>query len=92
MASNPLKKRKNASMLWKHATKVFYDNGSVKYIKCIHCGKTSYGGSTSNALKHLKNIHFNHLTPSLESKNRPLHTYELKCEIKKNLKMELKKT
>ena len=39
MASTPLKKRKNASVLWEHARKVFRENGSVKYIKCIHCEK-----------------------------------------------------
>ena len=85
MASTPLKIRRKTSVLWEHATKVFHENGSVKYIKCIHCGKTSYGGSTSNALKHLKSMHFNHLNPFMDSKNRSPHTYELKCEMKQKL-------
>ena len=66
MASTPLKKKKKMSVLWEHARKVFHENGSVKHIKCIHCGKTYYGGSTSNALKHPKSIHFNHLIATLE--------------------------
>ena len=82
----PLKKGgRKTSVLWEHATKVFHENGSVKHIKCIHCGKTSYGGSTSNALKHLKSMHFNHLNSFMDSKNRTPHTYELKCEMKQKL-------
>ena len=86
MASSPLKiGRGKTSVLWEHATKIFHENGSVKYIKCIHCGKTSNGGSTSNALKHLRSMHFNRLSPFMDSKNRAPHTYELKCEMKQKL-------
>ena len=81
MESNPLKKRKNASMLWEHATKVFCDNGSVKYIKCNHCGKTC--STASNASRHLKNAHFNRLNSFMDSKKKASYTYELKCEIVK---------
>ena len=83
MASTPLKKRKNASVLWEHARKVFRENGSVKYIKCIHCRKTS--STASNALRHLKSTHFNHLAPSTDSKKKPSYAYELKCAIVKKL-------
>ena len=83
MASTPLKKRKNASILWEHARKVFRENGTVKHIKCNHCEKTFYGGITSNALNHLYRTHFNHLAPSVDSKKKPSHTYDLKCEIVK---------
>ena len=78
-------------MLWDHATKFFRDNSSVKYIKCIHCGKTFYGGSTSKALKHLKSIYYNHFIASLESKNKPSQTYELKCELKQKFKDGIEK-
>ena len=84
MASTPLKKRKNASVLWEHARKVFCENGSVKYIKCDHCRKTS--STTSNALRHLKSTHFNHLGSSKDSKKKLSHTYELKCAIVRKLK------
>ena len=78
MASTPFKKRKDSSLVWKHARKVFRENGSVKHIKCNHCEKTfSYvGRSTSNALNHLYRTHFNHLAPSEDS-------IDLKCEIVK---------
>ena len=88
MESSPLKiRRKKTSVLWEHATKVFHENGSVKHIKCIHCGKTfSYvGSSTSNALNHLYRNHSNHLNTFMDSKNIAPHTYELKCEMKQKL-------
>ena len=74
--------------------KKIHKNGSVKHIKCIHCGKTfSYnGGSTSNALSHLYRNHFNRLMPSMESTKRPRYTYELKCEIIKKLKDGIKRS
>ena len=95
MKSIPLKKRKNASVLWKHARKVFHENGMVKHIKCMHCEKTfSYDGRgpTSNVLNHLKHIHFNHLKPVMESKKNPHYTYELKCEIIKKVKDGIKRS
>ena len=54
--------------MWIHAKNFFHKNGSVKHIKCIHCGKTfSYvGASTSNVLNHLYRNHFNRLTPFME--------------------------
>ena len=66
MASTPRKKRKNSSLVWRHARKIFRENGTVKHIKCNHCEKTfSYvGRSTANALNHLYRTHFNHLAPS----------------------------
>ena len=93
METIPLKKRKNASILWIHAKIFFHKNGSVKHIKCIHCGKTfSYnGGSTSNTLSHLYHNHFNHLMPFVESTKRPHYTYKLKCDIIKKLKDGIKK-
>ena len=81
MASTPLKERKNSSKLWQHATKVFHDNGTIRYIKCNHCAKTSK--HQTNASRHLKTVHFNHVAPSLDSKKEPSYTYELKCEIVK---------
>ena len=62
MASTPLKERKNSSKLWQHATKVFHDNGTIRYIKCNHCAKTSK--HQTNASRHLKTVHFNHVAPS----------------------------
>ena len=82
------------SLLWRHARKVFCENGTVKHVKCKHCRKTfSYvGGSTSNALNHLYRNHFNRLTPFMESTKRPRYTYELKCEIIKKLKDGIKRS
>ena len=60
---------KNVSVLWEHARKVFCENGSVKYIKCNHCTKTY--STSSNALRHLKSTHSNHLAPSKDSKKNP---------------------
>ena len=68
-------------MLWEHATKVFCDNGSVKYIKCKLCGNTC--STASNASRHLKSVHSNHVIASLDSKKKGSYTYELKCEIVK---------
>ena len=83
MVSNPLKKRKNASVLWEHARKVFRENGTVKHIKCNHCEKTFYGGVTSSALNHLYRTHSKQLKPVMDSKKNPSYTYDLKCEIVK---------
>ena len=76
------------SVLWEHARIVFRENGSVKDVKCKHYEKkNSYvGTSLSNALNHVYRYHSNHVVPSPESKNRPPHTYELKCEIKQKFK------
>ena len=68
-------------MLWEHATKVFRDNGLVKYIKCNHCGKTC--STASNASRHLKSAHFNRLNSFMDSKKKASYTYELKCDIVK---------
>ena len=95
MASTPLKKKeKKTSVLWEHARKVFRENGSVKHVKCKHCEKTfSYvGASTSNALNHVLCYHQNQAIASLDSKNKPSHTYELKCEIKQKLKDGIERT
>ena len=65
---NSFKKRKKSNILWIQAKKKIHKNGSVKHIKCIHCGKTfSYvGTSTSNALNHLYRNHFNCFTSFME--------------------------
>ena len=62
----PLKKLKNACILWTHARKVFHEDGSVKHIVCNHCGKTYAGASRYNSLNHLYRFHFNHLIPIME--------------------------
>ena len=54
MKSIPLKKRKNASILWEHARKVFHENGMVKHIKCMHCGKAF--STASSVSRHLKSV------------------------------------
>ena len=56
------------SLLWKHARKVFIENGTIKHVKCKHCEKTfSYvDASMSNALNHVYRYHSNHVMPSLE--------------------------
>ena len=78
-----LKSRKNVSVLWEHARKVFRENGSVKYIKCNHCTKTS--STSSNGLRHLKSTHSKQLKLVMDSKKNPSYTYGLKCEIVKKL-------
>ena len=52
--------RKSRSIIWKHVTK----RSNEKLILCNHCDKkwTGLSGSTSNPLKHLRELHYNRLS------------------------------
>ena len=74
-------RKKNVSVLWEHARKVFCENGSVKYIKCSHCTKTY--STSSNGLRHLKKC--NHCTKTSSTSSNGLR--HLKSTHSKQLKL-----